>query len=86
MKKQLRYNAVSNAQLLASLNEQFGDFLKDMHHYMEKSPNDPSEAFYRSSKYLLRLFKAAKELFANKINRLDCKRDQLPRIGEMTAE
>ncbi|MEU5852488.1 DUF3626 domain-containing protein, partial [Saccharopolyspora shandongensis] len=42
-------------QYLQSMNENFGDFLKDMKHYA----GDAGRAFYRSSKYLGRLVSAA---------------------------
>jgi hypothetical protein len=44
---------------LQSFNEQFGDFLKDLNHYAGE-PN--GKIFYRSSKYLYRLFLAVAEL------------------------
>ncbi|MEC4017962.1 hypothetical protein [Streptomyces sp. H27-D2] len=47
--------SVSAAQYLQSFNEQLGDLLKDMTHYQESG-----EAFYQSSKYLMRMADAAK--------------------------
>jgi len=41
---------------LQSFNEQMGDFLKDLKHY--SSEPFPGQGFYRSSKYLARLFDA----------------------------
>ena len=45
--------------ILQSYNEQLGDFLKDIMHYAKDAPG---KMFYRSSKYLFRLFDAVLEL------------------------
>lgn len=52
-----RRDALSLHQCLQSFNEQLGDFLKDLEHYEKEE--FPGMGFYRSSKYLLRLFDAA---------------------------
>lgn len=52
-----RRNALSLQQCLQSFNEQLGDFLKDLEHYEKEE--FPGMGFYRSSKYLSRLFDAA---------------------------
>ena len=48
-------------QLLQSINEQFGDFLKDFAHY-----GDTPEIYFRGAKYVQRLFEAADFLSAKK--------------------
>jgi len=52
-----RRDALSLHQCLQSFNEQLGDFLKDLEHCEKEE--FPGMGFYRSSKYLLRLFDAA---------------------------
>jgi hypothetical protein len=47
--------------ILQSYNEQLGDFLKDIVHYTQEKAH-PGKVFYRSSKYLYRLFDAIKEI------------------------
>ncbi|MCT7948237.1 hypothetical protein NG798_00325 [Ancylothrix sp. C2] len=47
--------------ILQSFNEQLGDFLKDIVHYTHEDAPD-GKTFYRSSKYLYRLFDAVIEL------------------------
>lgn len=47
--------------ILQSYNEQLGDFLKDIVHYTQAKAS-PGKTFYRSSKYLYRLFDAVLEL------------------------
>lgn len=56
-KDQTTLDALTPAQVLNSANEQAGDFLKDIRHYAEEGADD-SVAFYRSAKYLSRLFDA----------------------------
>lgn len=57
-----RRDALSLHECLQSFNEQLGDFLKDLEHYAKEE--FPGMGFYRSSKYLLRLFDAASLLKA----------------------
>ncbi|MEM7579520.1 MAG: hypothetical protein ACFB02_09675 [Mastigocoleus sp.] len=47
--------------ILQSYNEQLGDFLKDIAHYTQVNAED-GKVFYRSSKYLYRLFDAVREI------------------------
>ena len=80
-KRTLRYNNLSNAQLYMSINEQFAEILKDFAHYTQKNFGDPTEAYYRSSKYLLRFFKAIAEITSQKSNRLNLKKSGQPSIN-----
>ena len=57
--KQRIMSSLKPEHYLQSFNEQFGDFLKDLNHYAGE-PN--GKIFYRSSKYLYRLFLAVAEL------------------------
>ncbi len=50
---------LTGGEFLQSLNEQFGDFLKDCAHYADAPAG---KLFYRSSKYLYRMFDAAYQL------------------------
>lgn len=52
-----RLKALPLTAFMQSLNEQLGDFLKDLKHYDEKSPF-PGLGLYRSSKYLERFCEA----------------------------
>jgi hypothetical protein len=61
-----RRDALSLHQCLQSFNEQLGDFLKDLEHYQQEE--FPGMGFYRSSKYLVRLFDAAALLIAKAPN------------------
>ncbi len=49
--------ALTPNQILDSLNEQLGDFLKDIRHYTAEEVDDGT-TFYRASKYMHRLFDA----------------------------
>ena len=80
-RKHLRLNNLTNSQLVASVNEQFGDFLKDIHSHLKT----PGDAFYRSSKYLLRLFRACEELCSGKTNRLNLRGKELPKVNGLDA-
>ena len=53
-KDQKTLDALTPDQVLHSVNEQAGDFLKDIRHYTEEGADD-GVAFYRSAKYLSRL-------------------------------
>jgi hypothetical protein len=57
-------NSMSAEQFLQSLNEQFADFLKDVHHYGQKPPG---VAIYQTSKYLKRMLEA-RDLIANRLS------------------
>jgi hypothetical protein len=60
-------NSLKPEHFLQSFNEQLGDFLKDLSHYA----NAPDgKIFYRSSKYLYRLFLAVAELRQYKLKKL----------------
>lgn len=60
-------NSLKPEHFLQSFNEQLGDFLKDLSHYA----NAPDgKIFYRSSKYLYRLFLAVAELRHYKLKQL----------------
>lgn len=61
-------NSLSPEHFLQSFNEQLGDFLKDLGHY---AGQDPGKIFYRSSKYLYRLFLAVAELREYKLPDLE---------------
>lgn len=60
-------NSIKPEHFLQSFNEQLGDFLKDLSHYAEEGNG---KIFYRSSKYLYRLFLAVAELRQYKFNDL----------------
>ncbi|NEO96408.1 MAG: hypothetical protein F6K56_42290, partial [Moorea sp. SIO3G5] len=49
--------ALTPNQILDSVNEQLGDFLKDIRHYTAEEVDDGT-TFYRASKYMHRLFDA----------------------------
>jgi hypothetical protein len=53
---------LTQQQAMSSFNENFGDALKDLHHYREEGFG---KAAYRSSKYVGRLLDAARELGAH---------------------
>ncbi|MDQ2686317.1 MAG: DUF4157 domain-containing protein, partial [Armatimonadota bacterium] len=53
--------SLSPGEILQSFNEQLGDFLKDIGHYTHEGA-PAGKIFYRSSKYLWRLFDAVNEM------------------------
>ena len=57
--KQAALDKLAPEHILQSYNEQLGDFLKDAVHY---STEPAGKMFYRSSKYLFRLFDAVNEI------------------------
>ncbi|WP_254565429.1 DUF4157 domain-containing protein [Oscillatoria sp. HE19RPO] len=61
-------NSLNPEHYLQSFNEQLGDFLKDLSHY---AGQNSGKIFYRSSKYLYRLFLAVAELRQYKLPHLE---------------
>jgi hypothetical protein len=62
-------NNVSNNQLWQSINENFGNMMKDIKHYIEQNAV-AGRVIYRSGKYLYRALTAAAELGSRKITRM----------------
>jgi hypothetical protein len=76
-------NSLKPEHFLQSFNEQLGDFLKDLSHYA----NAPDgEIFYRSSKYLYRLFLAVAELRQYKLKKLQSLTIESKRADEIAKD
>ncbi|WP_027250225.1 hypothetical protein [Planktothrix agardhii] len=76
-------NSLKPEHFLQSFNEQLGDFLKDLSHYA----NAPDgKIFYRSSKYLYRLFLAVAELRQYKLKKLQSLTIESKRADEIAKD
>eukprot|EP00347_Sterkiella_histriomuscorum_P014965 403358825 len=71
MNQNLRFNNLDNYEILCYINENLGFFIETINYY--KDQGREQEGFYRSSKYLNRIFLATSELTSNKTIRLTIK-------------